>query len=269
MRPRGYRSARRLSPTDATTMAHDESPPIRTDDDLYAPFAQAEKPRDRWRVGTEQEKGGVHTDGSVVRFHGARGVAVVLDALATKYGWQPEREHAGGEVIALRRRDASVTLEPGGQLELSGAPLRTIHETRAELDGHIAELRPISDELGIAWLGLGFHPFARRDELEWLPKLRYGVMREYLPTRGSMGLDMMLRTCTVQANFDYSSEHDAMRKPLQVSGFDQGLEVRILHAAEERQRLHNLGVGNSHGLASYMQAWRHGLMIVNLKIDLK
>ena len=162
-------------------MAQEASPPIRTDDELLLPFSQAEKPRERWRVGTEQEKCGVHTDGSAVRFHGDRGVAVVLAALAARHGWQPEREHAGGEVIALKRGDASlagaapgeasVTLEPGGQLELSGAPLRTIHQTRAELDAHMAELRAISSELGIVWLGLGFHPFARRDELEWLPKL--------------------------------------------------------------------------------------------------
>lgn len=193
-------------------MATQESPEIRAEDELLAPFRSAEKPADRWKVGTEQEKCGVHRDGTPVHFHGDRGVAAVLASLVRDHGWTPEREREGGEVIALKKGEASVTLEPGGQLELSGAPLRTVHETRAELEQHMAELRPISDALGIEWLGIGFHPFARREDLEWLPKLRYGVMREYLPTRGSMALDMMLRTCTVQANYDFSSEADALRK---------------------------------------------------------
>jgi glutamate--cysteine ligase len=180
-------------------------------DDLLAPFYDACKPRERWRIGTEAEKCGVYADGSPVPFEGDRGVGAVLAALA-KNGWEPHREVDGGAILSLTRNDASITLEPGAQLELSGAPLRTIHETRAEMDAHLAEIRVIGDRLGIAWLGLGFHPFARREDLSWVPKLRYGVMRAYLPTRGSMGLDMMLRTCTVQANLDYASEADAMRK---------------------------------------------------------
>jgi glutamate--cysteine ligase len=115
-------------------------------------------------------------------------------------------------VISLRRGATSITLEPGGQFELSGAPHETVHQTCAEFRGHMAELADISEELGIVWLGLGFHPFARREDLPWVPKLRYGIMKEYLPTRGSMALDMMLRTATVQANLDFSSETDAMRK---------------------------------------------------------
>ncbi|MBZ0121929.1 MAG: glutamate--cysteine ligase, partial [Sandaracinaceae bacterium] len=132
--------------------------------------------------------------------------------LIERHGWTADREHARGELIALRRGEASITLEPGGQLELSGAPVETIHQTSAELRGHLTELRGISDELGIAWLGLGYHPTATQEELPWIPKLRYGVMREYLPTRGTRGLDMMRRTATVQANLDYASEEDAMRK---------------------------------------------------------
>ncbi|MCA9600871.1 MAG: glutamate--cysteine ligase, partial [Myxococcales bacterium] len=117
-----------------------------------------------------------------------------------------------GPVVALRRDGASITLEPAAQLELSGAPLSTIHETAAEFEGHMEELAPVSERLGIAWLGLGLNPLHRRDQLPWVPKLRYGVMREYLPTRGPLALDMMQRTCTVQANLDYASEADAMRK---------------------------------------------------------
>ncbi len=188
------------------------SPPVRTMDDLLAPFHDAMKPAERFRIGTEAEKCGVYADGSAVPYAGERGVRVVLADLAAHHGWAPHRETEDGEIIALTRGEASITLEPGAQLELSGAPLRTIHETCAEFHGHLRELRGISEKLGIEWLGLGFHPFATREELPWVPKLRYGVMREYLPTRGSMALDMMLRTCTVQANLDYASEDDAIRK---------------------------------------------------------
>lgn len=182
-------------------------------DDLLAPFHEAEKPRARWRVGTEAEKFGVRrADGSPIPFEGRDGVRTILLELCDRHGWFPEREHEGGDVISLRRGDASITLEPGAQLELSGAPLATIHQTCAEFRGHMAELRDISDELGIVWLGLGFHPFAHQSELPWVPKLRYGVMQHYLPTRGGHALDMMRRTATVQANLDYDSEADAARK---------------------------------------------------------
>ncbi|MFO0685700.1 MAG: glutamate-cysteine ligase family protein [Sandaracinus sp.] len=189
----------------------ESSPAVRSQDDLLAPFYAACKPRAEWRIGTEAEKCGVHAGGAPVHFAGPNGIQAVLAALAT-HGWEPHREVEGGEVLSLTRSGASITLEPGGQLELSGAPLRTLHETKAEMDAHLAEIRAIGDTLGISWLGLGFHPFARREDLSWVPKLRYGVMQAYLPTRGSMGLDMMLRTCTVQANLDYASEEDAIRK---------------------------------------------------------
>ncbi|NOY93569.1 MAG: glutamate--cysteine ligase [Deltaproteobacteria bacterium] len=181
--------------------------------DLLAPFHAAEKPRARWRVGTEAEKFGVHrTDGSPVAFEGPRGVRRVMELLTQRHGWQPHSEVANGETISLRRAGASITLEPGAQLELSGAPLSTVHETHAELRDHLAELTDVSRELDLAWLGLGFHPLATQAELPWVPKLRYSVMRQYLPTRGTRGLDMMRRTATVQANFDYSDEADALRK---------------------------------------------------------
>ncbi len=182
-------------------------------DDLLATFHDAEKPASRWRVGTEAEKFGVRVDGGApLPFEGEGGVRAVLFELADRHGWHAEREHEAGEVISLRRGDASITLEPGAQLELSGAPLATVHQTCAEFRGHMAELRDISGELGIAWLGLGFHPLAAQSDLPWVPKLRYAIMREYLPTRGSLALDMMRRTATVQANFDYASEEDAGRK---------------------------------------------------------
>ena len=186
--------------------------PIVRFDDLLAPFREAEKPADQWGVGAEMEKPGVFADGfAPVPYEGDRGVATILKRLVGS-GWRPERETADGPIIALTRGMASVTLEPGGQIELSGAPHADVHAVAAELDQHQRELAPIAKALGIHLLGIGFHPFATRDDLPWVPKKRYGIMRRYLPTRGARGLDMMLRTSTVQANLDYSSEKDAMRK---------------------------------------------------------
>lgn len=136
----------------------------------------------------------------------------VLQRLAAEYGYTPLPEVANGEVIALQRDQASITLEPAAQLELSGAPLATIHETAQEFETHAAELKAVSEPLGIRWLSLGFHPLARQEDLPHVPKLRYAVMKQYLPTRGARALDMMRRTCTVQANLDYASLDDAMRK---------------------------------------------------------
>jgi glutamate--cysteine ligase len=182
-------------------------------DDLLRPFHEAEKPRSHFRIGTEMEKIGVLLpEGSPLPYEGERSIKAVFDRLVSHHGWFEEREHPGGQVISLRRGATSITLEPGGQFELSGAPHETVHQTCAEFRGHMHELADISAELRIAWLGVGFHPFARREDLPWVPKLRYGIMKEYLPTRGSMALDMMLRTATVQANLDFESEADAMRK---------------------------------------------------------
>jgi glutamate--cysteine ligase len=189
------------------------SKPLAGLDDLLVPFHEAIKPPSQFRVGTEAEKHGLLADSlTPVPFEGERSVSRVLTLLAERYGWLPEREHDAAPVIALRRDNASITLEPAGQLELSGAPLRTIHETHAELAEHFREVRAISSELGIVWISLGFHPFATHEALPHVPKLRYGVMKEYLPTRGPRSLDMMRRTCTVQANMDYDSEADALRK---------------------------------------------------------
>ncbi|MFO0676046.1 MAG: glutamate-cysteine ligase family protein [Polyangiaceae bacterium] len=193
--------------------ASSDETPLASYDDLFLPFHDAEKSRDRFRVGAEMEKPGVYeSDFSPVPYEGDRGVKRVLAELQSKFGWHAERETSDGPIIALTKNSASITLEPGAQLELSGAPLETMHEIKTEFDAHLAEIAPISKELGIAWLGIGFHPFATRDELPWVPKLRYGIMRRYLPTRGKFALDMMQRTSTVQANYDYANEEDAMRK---------------------------------------------------------
>ncbi|HKU44371.1 MAG TPA: glutamate-cysteine ligase family protein [Polyangiales bacterium] len=182
-------------------------------DDLLRPFHEACKPREQFRVGTEAEKFGVLAPtGAPLPFEGERSVRRVLTELQQRFGWHGESEYEHGDVIALSKGNASITLEPGGQLELSGAPVETTHETCREFRRHMAELREICEPLGIVWLSLGHHPFARVDELPRVPKLRYGIMERYLPTRGARALDMMFRTCTVQANLDYSDEADAVRK---------------------------------------------------------
>jgi glutamate--cysteine ligase len=187
--------------------------PIRSHDDLLAVFFEAASEKRAPRIGPEMEKHGVYAGSyAPLPYEGDKGVLRILQELARRYGWTPEGETAGGPIIALRRGDDSITLEPGGQLELSGAAVSTVHDVARELAQHMGELAPISRELGIVWLGLGFHPFARREDLSWVPKMRYGIMRDYLPTRGSLAHDMMLRTCTVQANYDFGSEEDAIRK---------------------------------------------------------
>lgn len=186
--------------------------PLRGLDDLLAPFHDAEKPPAQWRMGAEAEKFGVYSDGSPIPFVGERGVQGVLARLVERHGWHEEREYDAGEVISLTRDGMSITLEPGGQLELSGALRETVHQLCGEFRGHMLELRDVSSEADIVWLGVGFHPFAKLDELPWVPKLRYEIMRDYLPTKGNHARDMMQRTCTVQTNFDYSDEADAMRK---------------------------------------------------------
>ncbi|HEX3853607.1 MAG TPA: glutamate-cysteine ligase family protein [Polyangiaceae bacterium] len=183
-----------------------------TTDDLLELFMAAEKPAAEFRIGTEAEKFAVDSQsGAPLEYDGPRGVTRIF-ADFVKRGWQEERETPDGPVISLHRDQHSITLEPGSQFELSGAAVKTIHETRAELDEHLTELGPISKEMNLTWLGVGFHPLAKQSELGWVPKQRYAIMREYLPTRGSGGLDMMRRTATVQANFDFSSEADALKK---------------------------------------------------------
>lgn len=187
--------------------------PLRGMDDLLVLFHDAEKPRERWRIGTESERIAVRkVDGTHLPYDGPVSVVAIFDQLIREHGWEPEHETDGGPIIALRRGDSSVTLEPGSQIELSGAPYRTVHDGKSESDAHWADLQPVIEDLGLVWLAIGCHPFASVEELGWVPKMRYGVMREYMPTRGSMAGDMMTKTCTVQANLDYASEEDAMRK---------------------------------------------------------
>jgi len=184
--------------------------PISGRAELVDYVASGEKPVSAWRIGTEHEKFGFRLDDlRPPTWEGERGIGALLEGL-TRFGWQRVTEH--DKLIALAREMASITLEPAGQLELSGAPLSTIHETCAEVSQHLGEVKAVADELGLGFLGMGFQPKWRRDEMPWMPKGRYRIMREYMPKVGSLGLDMMTRTCTVQVNLDYSSEADMVKK---------------------------------------------------------
>jgi glutamate--cysteine ligase len=169
------------------------------------------KPPAGWRVGTEHEKFVFRrADLRRVPYGGHDGIAALLREM-TRFGWKPITEN--GSTIALSN-DArcSITLEPGGQFELSGAPLETLHQTCDEVHEHLRQVREVCDDLGLGMLGLGFDPKWRREDIAWMPKARYRIMRGYMPKKGRLGLDMMLRTCTVQANLDYETESDMVKK---------------------------------------------------------
>jgi glutamate--cysteine ligase len=168
------------------------------------------KPASDWRIGTEHEKFVFHLDThKPAPYDGPSGIRAMLEGLQ-RFGWQPVLEN--GNPIALTMEDCNISLEPGGQLELSGAPLDTIHQTCDEVHEHLAQVKEVAGEIGVGMLGLGFHPSERREDIPWMPKGRYKIMREYMPKKGSLGLDMMLRTCTVQVNLDFSSEADMVKK---------------------------------------------------------
>jgi len=186
--------------------------PIASVDDLVAYFRSAGKPADQWRVGTEHELIGVRTGarvGTAPSYDGPDGIGAVLAAYADR-GWQPVRED--DHVIALTRGDEQITLEPGGQFELAARPVDDDRDFAADLAAHVATLGDVSRRLGLAWLSAGFRPLGRREDVPWMPKARYGVMRDYMPKVGSRGLEMMQRTATVQANLDFSDEADAAAK---------------------------------------------------------
>ena len=192
-----------------------ESPIISSRDELVAYLEAGSKPKSEWRIGTEHEKFGFYRrDHAPVPYQGDRGIRALLEALHDRFGWDPVTEN--GNVIALRRQDCAkggaISLEPGGQLELSGAPVETLHETYEELRQHLAEVSEVGGELGIGFLGLGFSPKWTLAETPVMPKERYAIMMRYMPTRGRRGLDMMFRTATVQVNMDFGDEVDMVAK---------------------------------------------------------
>lgn len=173
-------------------------------------LAEGSKSRDRWRIGTEHEKFGFDlTTLAPLPYEGAKGIRALFEGL-TRFGWSPILEN--GNPIALEFEGQTVSLEPGGQLELSGAPLATIHQTCNEVHSHLDQVKAVASELGVGFFGLGFHPLAKREDMPMMPKGRYNIMRAYMPKKGSLGLDMMFRTCTVQVNLDFASEADMVEK---------------------------------------------------------
>jgi glutamate--cysteine ligase len=190
-----------------------KSEPIESESQLVSYFSDASKPRDAWRVGTERELIGVYKSpdalGVAPPYPGPRGIRAVLERFGER-GWAPVAE--GENIIAMVRGDAQVTIEPGGQLELAARPVAHTADFEADLEAYCEELSAVSRGMDLAWLGVGFRPFGRLDDVPWMPKQRYEVMRAYLPGRGALAHEMMKRTATVQVNLDYGDVEDATRK---------------------------------------------------------
>ncbi|MFN3642039.1 MAG: glutamate--cysteine ligase [Gemmobacter sp.] len=185
--------------------------PIERFEQLAEYIASGCKPAQDWRIGTEHEKFGYLTDTlAPLPYDGPRSVRAVLEGLRDRFGWTPV--HEGEAIIGLTRDGANVSLEPGGQLELSGALLVSVHDTAAETARHLAEVRAVAEPLGVRFLGLGAAPVWRHEDMPRMPKGRYRLMTDYMKTVGTHGLEMMYRTCTVQVNLDFASEADMVRK---------------------------------------------------------
>ena len=190
--------------------SHVADTPITDRRQLVEVLASGEKPAAQWRIGTEHEKFGFRLDDlRPPTFDGERGIEALLVGLQ-RFGWEAVQEN--GRTIALTRDNASVTLEPAGQLELSGAALESIHQTCVETGTHLGEVAEVAGELQLGFLGMGFQPKWTREQMPWMPKGRYQIMRSYMPKVGQLGLDMMTRTCTVQVNLDYATEADMVKK---------------------------------------------------------
>jgi glutamate--cysteine ligase len=185
--------------------------PIEHSDQLAEYLAAGCKPRDDWRIGTEHEKFGYCKQSlKPIPYDGTASIFAVLDGLRQRHGWAPVEE--AGKLIGLTKDGANVSLEPGGQLELSGAPLATIHETCDEVNAHLKDVRDIADTLGVGFIGLGAAPIWSYEDMPMMPKGRYTLMRDYMDRVGTMGKSMMFRTCTVQVNLDFESEADMVKK---------------------------------------------------------
>ncbi|GHC67753.1 glutamate--cysteine ligase [Limoniibacter endophyticus] len=191
--------------------------PIESFDEMVGYFVRGNKPKEEWRIGTEHEKFPFFVDGNApVPYEGERSIKALLEGMQKTLGWDPIMD--AGNIIGLVEPtgQGAISLEPGGQFELSGAPLETIHQTCREGNAHLSQLREIAEPLGIRFLGLGGSPKWTFAETPQMPKSRYAIMKNYMPKVGSHGLDMMFRTSTIQVNLDFSSETD-MRRKMQVS----------------------------------------------------
>jgi glutamate--cysteine ligase len=184
--------------------------PIERREQLVEYLVSGTREVDKWKIGTEHEKFGFRLDDlRPPPYEGERGIGAMLKGM-TRFGWAPVEEK--GNVIALTRGDGSITLEPAGQLELSGGQVDTIHDTCREVTTHLKEVKTVADELQLGFFGMGFQPKWKREDMPWMPKGRYAIMRRYMPLKGNLGLDMMTRTCTVQVNLDVADEADMVKK---------------------------------------------------------
>lgn len=180
-------------------------------DTLIQSFSKGCKPREQWRIGLEHEQFAFTAeDGKPLSYAGSPGIRLFLEEMARRFDWSPKYE--GEHIIALVRDGYSLTLEPAGQIELSGAPHSTIAGMVGEHQAYLEEIRQVGEDLGLGYCSAGFHPHWRRQDMNWMPKERYKIMRRYLPTRGDMALDMMTRTCGSQINLDFADEGDMVRK---------------------------------------------------------
>ncbi|MGP9806105.1 glutamate--cysteine ligase [Paracoccus sp. NSM] len=185
--------------------------PIEHRDQLAAYIASGEKPKADWRIGTEHEKFGYDSAGlKPLPYEGPVSITAMLTGLRDRFGWSPVLE--AGNLIGLERNGANISLEPGGQLELSGAPLETIHQTCDEVNSHLAEVEAVAHDIGAGFIGLGAAPIWSQDEMPMMPKGRYRLMTDYMGRVGTLGTQMMYRTCTVQVNLDFASEADMVQK---------------------------------------------------------
>ncbi len=205
--------------------------PITSARQLAEWFAAGCKPKSDWRIGTEHEKFGFRRSDFSSPDYQYQGIQAMLEGIMAK-GWAPIRD--GENVIGLTQGLASVSLEPGGQFELSGGPMKDLHAGRLELAAHLRDVHEVAGPLGLGFAGMGFHPVARREDMSWMPKSRYAIMRAYMPKRGSMGLDMMLRTSTVQVNLDFGDEADMVEK-LRVSLALQPLATALFASSPLRE----------------------------------
>ncbi|KAJ8449254.1 hypothetical protein Cgig2_002386 [Carnegiea gigantea] len=179
-----------------------------TKEDLVSYLASGCKPKENWRIGTEHEKFGFELD--TLRPMKYEQIAELLNGIAERFDWEKVME--GDNIIGLKQGKQNISLEPGGQFELSGAPVETLHQTCAEVNSHLYQVKAVAEEMGIGFLGIGFQPKWGIKDIPIMPKGRYEIMRNYMPKVGTLGLDMMFRTCTVQVNLDFSSEQDMIRK---------------------------------------------------------
>ncbi|WP_152045307.1 glutamate--cysteine ligase [Aureimonas psammosilenae] len=187
--------------------------PISSMDDLVDHLRSGEKPEAAFRIGTEHEKFGFYRDTlAPVPYEGERGIEAVLKGMQARSGWEPILDEGRLIGLAGTAGGGAISLEPGGQFELSGAPLETIFETCAESNRHLAEVKAVASPLGVEFLGIGSSPLWRLDDTPRMPKSRYDIMRRYMPKVGTRGLDMMFRTSTIQVNLDFSTEADMARK---------------------------------------------------------